>query len=504
MAQPSDDKHVFVSYVREDNEHIDRLVSVLEAAKVPYWRDRNALGPGDMWKTKIRDAIKSDSLAFLACFSRQSAAKSKSYQNEELVLAIEEFRMRPPGQKWLIPVRLDDSPIPDRDLGAGLTLADINYIDLFGDTYTASAIQLVEAVKAVMGTPTVDPAAIRTAVHEAAAADRPQLLRQLTKQMILDPARKIELDELIAGEVGAILAAIGDENRFPRHIPHGTTPEQRTLYVAHAATAYWELVEPFCWSLQVAARWGTPDALDPWITAIAAFARTARKYESGSGELLDLRELPILVSATVAAIASTAQKRWDNFNALLVQNTFTDPRQPQRRPAVIEMASPYSPFNEDTKPSQILARASRSGEDLQTALTGYQKTYGGYHCPVSEWLFDLLRPVFAEQFPEFDAYQEANDRAEVALGVACEDLGNVHAEDPESQIYFRNKWFGRSTWRSRDQRSDPVAILTAELDAQKDDWAPFKAGMFGRSTERARKALMQYSKTFHEIARSRL
>jgi hypothetical protein len=51
-------KHVFVSYVREDNTEVDRLCDVLEAAKVPYWRDRNSLGPGDAWKAKIRDAIR--------------------------------------------------------------------------------------------------------------------------------------------------------------------------------------------------------------------------------------------------------------------------------------------------------------------------------------------------------------------------------------------------------------------------------------------------------------
>ncbi|MGH3735650.1 MAG: toll/interleukin-1 receptor domain-containing protein [Micromonosporaceae bacterium] len=80
-------KHVFVSYVREDSDAVDELCAVLEAAQIPYWRDRKDLGPGDAWKAKIRSAIRDGSLVFLACFSDNSRAKKKSYMNEELTLA---------------------------------------------------------------------------------------------------------------------------------------------------------------------------------------------------------------------------------------------------------------------------------------------------------------------------------------------------------------------------------------------------------------------------------
>jgi hypothetical protein len=43
-------------------------------------------------------------------------------QNEELILAIEQLRQRPPEEPWLIPVRFDACQIPDRDIGAGRTL----------------------------------------------------------------------------------------------------------------------------------------------------------------------------------------------------------------------------------------------------------------------------------------------------------------------------------------------------------------------------------------------
>jgi TIR domain len=173
------EKHAFISYVRENNAEVDRLCKVLDAAGIPYWRDRSALGPGDAWKVKIRDAIRSGSIVFLACFSEQSRAKGKSYMNEELTLAVDEFRLRSPGQPWLIPVRFDRGDIPEWGLGAGRMLSDLNYADLFGDEYAEHAVQLVEAIKAAMGTPGLEPATVRAAVQDVADADQPALVRRV-------------------------------------------------------------------------------------------------------------------------------------------------------------------------------------------------------------------------------------------------------------------------------------------------------------------------------------
>jgi transposase-like protein len=165
-------KRVFISYVREDSDAVDRLCAVLKTAKIPYWRDRNELGPGDLWKDKIRTAIRNESLVFLACFSENYRRKQKSFMNEELTLAVEEFRQRPPGQVWLVPVRLDAGEIPARDLGGGLTLADLHYCDLSGDRYDKEAAQLVAKIKGLLGAgqPGREPARRR---RPAGKAQRP-------------------------------------------------------------------------------------------------------------------------------------------------------------------------------------------------------------------------------------------------------------------------------------------------------------------------------------------
>jgi hypothetical protein len=137
------DKHVFVSYVSEDISAVEYVCGLLAAAGIPYWRDRTSLGPGMEWKRVIREAISADALVFLACFSRQSQGRRSSYMNEELALAVDQFRLRPPGAIWLVPVRLDDCAIPDWDLGAGRRLSDIQHVDLFGPDLPAQAAALI-------------------------------------------------------------------------------------------------------------------------------------------------------------------------------------------------------------------------------------------------------------------------------------------------------------------------------------------------------------------------
>ena len=98
----------------------------------------------------IRRAIREDSLVFLACFSQQSVDRARSFQNEELVLAVDELRLRPVDRPWLIPVRLDDCQIPDREIGGGQTLADLQRADLFGDDYEQNADRLVTAIRRIL------------------------------------------------------------------------------------------------------------------------------------------------------------------------------------------------------------------------------------------------------------------------------------------------------------------------------------------------------------------
>jgi hypothetical protein len=94
------------------------------------WLDRDSIEPGSRWKDSIRNAISSGGY-FLACFSKESCERDKTYMNEELTLAIEELRMRPADKAWFIPVLLNRCEVPDRNIGAGETLQSLQFVDLY-------------------------------------------------------------------------------------------------------------------------------------------------------------------------------------------------------------------------------------------------------------------------------------------------------------------------------------------------------------------------------------
>lgn len=136
--------HVFVSYVREDQSDVDRLSAALRAAGFNVWLDRDKILPGVRWRTAIRQAIR-DGAFFIACFSNRYLRKDRSFAWEELTLAIDELRARPADRTWFIPVLLTDCSVPDRDIGGGESLRDIQWVSLSND-WNAGVQRLVQTL----------------------------------------------------------------------------------------------------------------------------------------------------------------------------------------------------------------------------------------------------------------------------------------------------------------------------------------------------------------------
>jgi hypothetical protein len=81
--------------------------------------------PGQNWPRAIEDAIDTAQF-FVALFSRRSVRKSGGFQ-AEIRYALDCARRRPLDDVFIVPVRLDDCPVPAR------IRREIQYIDLFPD-----------------------------------------------------------------------------------------------------------------------------------------------------------------------------------------------------------------------------------------------------------------------------------------------------------------------------------------------------------------------------------
>lgn len=137
--------HVFISYVRENSEVVEKLANTLEAQGVNVWLDRNEIKPGEWWENAIRKAI-SEGMFFIACFSKEYEARSRTYMGEELTLAIDELRQRI-DKVWFIPVLLDiECEVPDIGIGRGKTLRSITWIEVYRDKWDEGIKRIVTVI----------------------------------------------------------------------------------------------------------------------------------------------------------------------------------------------------------------------------------------------------------------------------------------------------------------------------------------------------------------------
>ncbi|WP_162271334.1 toll/interleukin-1 receptor domain-containing protein [Luteitalea pratensis] len=135
---------MFISYVRADADKIDKLALDLYRHGIDTWTDRD-LRPGQRWKVTIRQAIRQGA-SFLACFSPEVFKRDRTYMYEEITSAIEVLRETPADRTWFIPVRLDSCEVPELDIGAGMTLRDFQWVDVFPD-WEAGVNALVSAIR---------------------------------------------------------------------------------------------------------------------------------------------------------------------------------------------------------------------------------------------------------------------------------------------------------------------------------------------------------------------
>ncbi len=114
---------VFIAYVAEDLAIAKRLYRAFELNGFRPWLDKKRLVPGQNWPRAIETAIQTSDF-FVACFSRRATAKRGSFHSE-LRYALHCAEQVPLDEIFLIPLRLDDTPVPRR------IARQVQYLDLF-------------------------------------------------------------------------------------------------------------------------------------------------------------------------------------------------------------------------------------------------------------------------------------------------------------------------------------------------------------------------------------
>lgn len=123
--------YAFISYMRQDQDLVDRLYRSLREAEVHVWLDRDSIAPGEYWNTSLRTAITRGSF-FIACFSDAYYKRPETYMREEVALAASVLSAGR-DSSWFLPIRLTNVEIPDLPIGRHGTLRNIQWLDLFDD-----------------------------------------------------------------------------------------------------------------------------------------------------------------------------------------------------------------------------------------------------------------------------------------------------------------------------------------------------------------------------------
>ena len=134
------DTRIFVSYARPDVRIVGQLVRFLQVgAGFDTWFDLHKLLPGNDWRFVIKQEIANARLIIL-CLSSKSVDRTGFFQ-KELRLALEQAELRPQGEMFIMPVRLNRCPLPP-------CIAHLHVLDMFGDEATC---RLLDAIRAATG-----------------------------------------------------------------------------------------------------------------------------------------------------------------------------------------------------------------------------------------------------------------------------------------------------------------------------------------------------------------
>lgn len=201
-------------------------------------------------------------------------------------------------------------------------------------------------------------------------------------------------------ETRRVLTELSDTERFPVTGNTGSNADLLVEIVGQAQRA-WAVVEPLCWSTQVAAGYADSDALTPWVSAMRSITAFGEKPESGLTPLIHLRRLPALCLTETVAIAAVSSGRWENLRALLVApRIVTYSRDEKLSPA--DIVAPYRPFEANEMIAQVLASVTKDPSlDANSALASFTEgKRGQLYTPVSDWMFEVLKPAFERQFSD--------------------------------------------------------------------------------------------------------
>lgn len=208
----------FISYGRKDKKRVAPIRRRLETFGLDTWMDMQNLLPGQQWKPTIAKAIRESD--FFIVFISENSVDKRGFFQREIGQALEVCQEKLHDDIFLIPVLLDDCPVPDR-------LADFQCVELFEEGGWANFKK-----------------ALNEGMHcSKANTDLP--LAPKPPNRTSKPKREAQPSEV--KPVQNLKAVPGDDTPAPtpggNRLPHVTFPHEIKKFLCHASPGMWESLD---------------------------------------------------------------------------------------------------------------------------------------------------------------------------------------------------------------------------------------------------------------------
>jgi|GEM_PF-2199792 len=134
MTEPKRPLKVFLCHAHSDKDTVKALYTRLTRDGVDAWLDKEKLLPGHDWEYEIRQAVREADVV-IVCLSK--LFNQAGFRQKEVRIALNEADMKPEGEIFIIPARLDECNVPQ-------SLQRWHWVDLFEDD---GYIRLINALR---------------------------------------------------------------------------------------------------------------------------------------------------------------------------------------------------------------------------------------------------------------------------------------------------------------------------------------------------------------------
>jgi hypothetical protein len=106
-------RRVFLIYSEKDRDQARTITSALRRLGYNPWFDAEEIVPGQHWEDAVLDGLRKSSVALFLVSRNANARTRPMFLDWELAMAKKTMRSRHPSSSPIIPIRLDDSPVPE-------------------------------------------------------------------------------------------------------------------------------------------------------------------------------------------------------------------------------------------------------------------------------------------------------------------------------------------------------------------------------------------------------